>query len=170
LTGPPAKAYTFSMIKRIFLFIALLWELVRAAGLFFLFNALLNPVFRTEETLMLGWLFSGSLVIAAAEAVILFSGSEHGDHRQLHLFAALGKALAIIPGLLLLTAYSGMLLSAEGPWLLAPWRPIIVIVSLLDLLCILFLLLLKESKWRGSKRSVPDRESPEITMTTLEEE
>lgn len=114
---------------------------------------------------MLGWLFSGSLVIASAEALLLFSGSDPGDLRPLRFFAALGKILSSLPGVLLLIVQMGILLPARGPWLLASWRPIIVVVLLIDLLCILFLLLLKEGK-----RSLPGGEFPEIATTTLEEE
>lgn len=141
------------MGKKIFLLLALLWELFRAAGLFFTVTALLNPAYRIETSLMLGWLFIGSLTVFALEAMLFFRGPG-GPGADLPLSAAaLGKFVSAIPGIMLFFLLSGSFEAAagQGPFLMGALRPVIGIVCFLDLICAGFLLLLQKRGKAGEE-------------------
>ncbi len=133
------------MKKKLFLLIALLWELSRAAGIFFTFILFLNPTYRIETSLMLGWLFSGSLTVFAALALLFFRDATEPGRELLASLAALGKGISAIPGIMLFFLLSGTFpIAVDGSFLLAAVRPVIGLVCFIDLLCIGFLLLLEK--------------------------
>jgi hypothetical protein len=133
------------MRNKLLLLVLLLWEAFRGAGLFFTIVTFLNPTFRFETTLMLAWLFTGSLTILATELMLLFRGFSASDSSALAYLAALGKTISIIPGLVLFFLLSGKVpLPAQGPFLLLQLRPIIGILLFLDLICLGILLLLQK--------------------------
>lgn len=150
------------MIKRLFLFLNLLWECLRSVGLFFLVHALLNPVFKTETALMIGWLFSGSLVVIAADLYHFLLGRD--AEPLLARFAGLSKLLQLIPAVLLLLLYSPFsLLSASGPFLLYRYRTLIWFVLALDVLVMIFLFLFTGTSEKREEAAAP-------TITQVEEE
>lgn len=153
------------MIKKLVLLLIVLWEAFRAVGLFFSAVALLNPTYRTETTLLMGWLFSGSLTVLATEALLLFRGPVAQGGRILPGIAALGKFVTLLPGIMLFLLLSGVgPQQDQAPLLLFPFRNIIALVSFVDLLCIGFLLLLLKD---GPGKSRPDSD---YRFTVVEEE
>jgi hypothetical protein len=94
---------------------------------------------------MLGWLFSGSLTVFAAMALLLFRDPSEPGRELLASLAALGKGISAIPGIMLFFLISGSFpAAADGSFLLAAVRPLIGLVCFIDLLCIGFLLLLEK--------------------------